>query len=426
MSAVLLTGASGFLGRAIMRALVKSGHQVTGAVRDPASETRAAGGANVRYIAADFCRDLDPAAWVPRLKGIDCVINAAGIIRETRVQTFAAIHALGPQALFAACFQTGVRRVVQVSALGADERASTDFHISKRSADDFLLRLPLSAAVAQPSLVYGEDGASARIFRQLASMPLIPLPGRGGQRIQPIHVHDVALAIIALITSQFTGRMALVGPQPLMLRDYLAQLRLGMGLGVARFVSVPQVLLSGLSALGCWRLGIPDNSMLSMLERGNTADPAPVTVLLGRKPRTVEHFIPSHAAAAVRLAARLSWLGTLLRISIALVWLVSGVVSLWLYPVHESQALLARAGIPDSWAVAALYCGAGLDLLLGIATLLPFRRRWLWVLQAMTIVAYTAFISFRLPEFWLHPFGPVLKNIPLLVAIWIMYELERR
>jgi nucleoside-diphosphate-sugar epimerase len=426
MSCVLVTGASGFLGRAITRQLIEAGHQVIGAVRDPASETRASGVKQARYIAADFCRDLDPAAWLPRLKGVDCVINAAGIIRETRMQTFAAIHALGPQALFAACLRSGVRRVVQVSALGADERASSAFHISKQRADDFLLRLPLSAAVAQPSLVYGAEGASARMFRHLASMPVIPLPGRGDQRIQPVHVHDVSLAIVALVNSQFAGRVALVGPQPVVLRDYLAQLRAGMGLDVPHFVSVPTAVLSGLSALGGWRWGIPDKAMLGMLERGNTADPAPVAALLGRNPRPVDRFIAPHAAAPVRLAARLSWLGTLLRISIALVWIISGVVSFGLYPVRESYALLARAGIPEAWAGAVLYAGAGLDLMLGMATLLVSQRRWLWVLQAATILAYTGIITFTLPEFWLHPFGPVLKNLPLLIAIWILYELDRR
>ncbi|MCV5949169.1 NAD(P)H-binding protein, partial [Escherichia coli] len=92
----------------------------------------------------------------PHLAGVDAVVNAAGLFRQTRTARFADVHVRGPCALFTACAKAGVARVVQISALGADEAARSAYHLSKKEADDFLLRLPLaSAAVAQPSLVYG-------------------------------------------------------------------------------------------------------------------------------------------------------------------------------------------------------------------------------------------------------------------------------
>ena len=73
----------------------------------------------------------------------------------------------------------------------------------------------------------------------------------------------------------------------------------------------------------------------------------------------------------------------------------------------------------------ALYGAAALDLVLGVASLLMRRRRWLWLAQIALILGYTAIITARLPEFWLHPYGPVLKNLPMLAALWLLLELDR-
>ncbi|MHC5924050.1 NAD(P)H-binding protein, partial [Streptococcus pyogenes] len=89
--------------------------------------------------------------WRPHLRGVDAVINLVGIFRESRTARFEALHAQGPIALFDACRAEGVRRVVQVSALGADRRAQTPFLASKYRADHHLLGLGLDACVAQPS-----------------------------------------------------------------------------------------------------------------------------------------------------------------------------------------------------------------------------------------------------------------------------------
>jgi hypothetical protein len=71
-----------------------------------------------------------------------------------------------------------------------------------------------------------------------------------------------------------------------------------------------------------------------------------------------------------------------------------------------------------------LYAAAALDLGLGAATLLMQRRRLLWLAQFVLILIYTIIISFKLPEFWLHPYGPILKNLPLLACIALLYRCE--
>jgi uncharacterized protein YbjT (DUF2867 family) len=429
---ILLTGASGFIGRHIAEALV-SRHRVICAVRNPGGiiDERLRGNA----LQADFLRDTDPAVWLPRLKSVDVVINAVGIIREQGVQTFDALHRQAPCALFTACASAGVKLVIQISALGADEHARSCYHLSKKAADDFLAGLPLASVIVQPSLVFGADGASARLFGTMAALPLIPLPGNGGQMIQPVHVGDVVAAIGALVDclaseqSLPTGSRTLpvAGPQPMTLRTYLSTLRTTIGLGRARFLPMPMPLVRMGAKLGsALPGGLLDPETLQMLERGNTADASAIQEILGRPPRSAAEFIGREQVPSFRLRAQLDWLLPMLSVSIALVWIITGIVSLGLYPVEESYALLARVGITGMLAPVMLYGAALMDIGFGIATLVMRRRRLLWLAQLAAILFYTAIISWRLPEFWLHPYGPLLKNLPMLAAIWMLLQLEEK
>jgi uncharacterized protein YbjT (DUF2867 family) len=421
---VLLTGASGFIGRSVAAALEQAGHEVLRAARDVDEVRRS--DPRGRYVAVDYTRDRAAADWTPRLAGVDVVINAVGIFRERGTQTFEAIHVRGPRALFSACAAVGIK-VIQVSALGADAGAASAYHLSKREADEFLLRVCPAAAVAQPSVVFGKGGASARLFATLAALPVVPLPGREDQVMQPIHVDDLAAAIVGLVeTDTCAGRrVPLVGREPTTLGDFLAALRHAMGLGSPAFVRVPWPMAIAAARLAALHpRSLLDVAALDMLARGSTADASATTRLLGSPPRSIAEFIPAADARAVLVSARLGWLLPMLRLMIAAVWIASGVVSLGLFPVEESYALLARAGLTGQLAALALYGAAALDLAFGIATLALARRRALWIAQAAVIVLYTLIITVTMPEYWLHPFGPVLKNLPMLAAIWLLYELE--
>jgi hypothetical protein len=161
-----------------------------------------------------------------------------------------------------------------------------------------------------------------------------------------------------------------------------------------------------------------------MLQRGNEGSPETICRILGRPPLGPEQFVNSHEAISLRTRAQLAWLLPVLRLSIAIVWIVTAVVSLGAYPIADSLALLERTGVPARLQPMALYGAAVLDFVLGIATVAMRRRRWLWRTQIALILAYTAIITLRLPEFWLHPYGPVLKNLPMLAALWLLLEIE--
>ncbi len=420
---ILLVGASGFIGRRLAMALLPR-HEVLWAARSPPPRRHP----GLHHLPVDFARDVTADAWRPRLDGVDVVVNAAGILRETPRQRFDTIHIQAPVALFDACAQRRVSRVVQVSALGADAHAQSRYHLSKKAADDYLRGLGLSSVIVQPSLVFGADGASAALFCRLAVLPLVPLPGGGMQVVQPVHIDDVIDALCVLIEAQQAPQqIAFSGPAPILLRDFLAALRAALGLPPARCVAMPMPLVRAAAAVGERLPGaLLDRETLAMLERGNQASCEAFADVLGHQPRAPSRFIgPGIEREALRQRALLSWLLPLLRLSVALVWIVTGLVSFGWYPVADSYALLARTGIKGALAPVMLFGAATLDLLLGVLTLW-LRRRWLWYAQIALILGYTAIISLRLPEFWLHPYGPLLKNLPMLAAIVVLLAFERR
>jgi uncharacterized protein YbjT (DUF2867 family) len=418
-----LTGASGFIGQHLLRALLAAGHEVICAGRSkPPIEHRRLG-----HVAADFTRDTNAQDWMPRLHGVDVVINAVGIIREQGAQTFRDLHERAPCALFQACADAKVPLVVQISALGADEQAKSRYHLSKKRADDFLCSLPVQSVILQPSLVFGMGGTSAALFTTLASLPLIFLPGGGRQQIQPIHIDDVVKTVLVVLERpiQSGTRIPVVGPEPMALGRFLATLRKSMGMRSPFYFPVPRTLMHLAAAVGGMLPGgLLDKETLQMLERGNTADEQQVTYLIGCKLKPVAEFVPRADATVVRTQAKLGWLLPMVRISIAIVWIVTAIVSFGVYPVEESYALLRRTGITGALAPVALYGAATLDLLFGIGTLVLKKRRWLWLAQLALIIGYTVIITMQLPEFWLHPYGPLLKNLPMIAAIWLLLELE--
>ncbi|THC41314.1 SDR family oxidoreductase [Massilia sp. Mn16-1_5] len=424
---ILLTGASGFIGQHLLQALLLEGHHVVCAVRTPkeSSDPR------LGYVHADFANDTDKSIWLARLSGVDAVINTVGIFRESGRQSFERLHTLAPRALFAACAESeDVRLVIQLSALGADAEADSAYHLSKKAADDYLAALPVRAYIVQPSLVYGKEGASAQVFKTLASMPVSVRFGSAPQMVQPVHIDDVVAAMIGLLRHRLplppgttARRVPLVGPEALSFTDYLARLRSAMGMKRQLVLPLPGLLSRLLAKAGRWLPGaLLDEEALRMLDRGNTGDVAPITQLLGRAPTPIAAFVTDPRAE--RTQAKLGWLLPILRWSIVAVWIITAIVSFGLYPVEASYDLLARSGIPPSLQPLMLYGAAGFDLLLGLGIVFLRRRRWLWLVQLGLIGFYTLVIAFKLPEFLLHPYGPLTKNLPMLAAIWLLYEME--
>jgi uncharacterized protein YbjT (DUF2867 family) len=420
---VLLTGASGFIGRAVAQALRARGHRVVPVLRHPPSNSEG-------VVQADFASVPARTWWLPRLAGIDAVVNTVGILREHAGQSFRALHTEAPVELFHACAQAGVPTVVQVSALGADAQARSAYHLSKKAADDVLRSLPLQGAIVQPSLVYGAGGTSAALFNKLAVAPLLPFPEGGWMAVQPVHVDDVVAGIVQLVESppEHIETLHFAGQRAMALRDYLAELRQALGEPRRqRIVPIPASLFrAGASFAGNLPGSMLDAQTADMLLAGNATPTNALPRLLERKPLAPRDFVGADAREVRRREAVLDLWHPVLRAALAFLWLWTALVSFGLYPVQDSYALLARVGLHGALATLALYGAALLDLALGVLTLAaPARwRRPVWLAQLALIAGYTVLVTFFLPEYWLHPYGPVSKNVPIVALIALLWALE--
>lgn len=271
---VLLTGADGFIGRNIATALTSAGHRVT-----PVS----------RKHGFDFSRLITPAYWLPHLQGIDAVINCVGIIGETGSQRFEPLHTLAPSALFRACEHAGIRRVLQVSALGADETAFSAYHLSKRAADEVLRSLDLDWFVLRPSLIYGKGGKSSELFMRLARLPMIPVIGDGLQRLQPVHISDVVDTVMHCLIARETGKtLDILGTETVTFTEWLQWMRRAQGLPPAPVLRVPYRLAMAITRVARHFSPMLQPENLRMLQTGYWADVQPLVRFLGRTPRAIE------------------------------------------------------------------------------------------------------------------------------------------
>ena len=115
----------------------------------------------------------------------------------------------------------------------------------------------------------------------------------------------------------------------------------------------------------------------------------------------------------------------ILRIIIGFVWIWSGIVSAFLYPQPLALELLHEVGISKEYDVFVLYLASFLDIFIGVLTLIGFKLQALLKIQMLVIVVYTLLLTVLAPYHWLHPFGAILKNLPLLFSIYILAQMEK-
>ena len=424
---VLFLGASGFLGRELAAALAQRGHEIVPAVR---TASRVAALSLQPAVIVDLNQDTSPEAWIPRLAGIDAVINCAGILQGSGKQSIVSIHRDAPIALFKACERAGVRRVVQVSAISANAGAGTAYALTKRAADDFLRATTLDWVVVRPSLVHARaaEGGTA-LFRAMAALPFaIPVPGDGSQAFQPIFVDDLARVLaLSIETDRLVHRTVdPVGPEVVTLGAILRDYRGWLGLPAARTVSMPPALVRMAAALGS-RLGSPINdTSLAQLRYGNTGDYEAFHRETGIDAAGWNASLAAHPAHEQdRWHARLYFARPVLRYTLAILWLASGITGL-LDLRGWGVLLISQLPIRMGTALSVLAAACIVDMIVALLVLRRWRPRRLALIQLALVAGYTAVATILFPSLWLEPLGPLLKNLPILAAIvaWAAVEDE--
>ena len=222
MPLVTVVGGSGFLGRHVVARLARSGWRVRVGTRNPEGTgiVRLYGDVGqVEPVRADV---RDEGSIRSALTGADAVINLVGILFETRGQRFRAIHADCAGRIARLSAELGVKRVVHVSAIGADEHSESVYASSKAEGERHVIDARTDAVIMRPSIMYGEEDQFFNRFAQMAQLsPVLPVVGADTQ-FQPVYVEDVAAALeTALTKGDVSGAYELGGPRVYRFRDLM-------------------------------------------------------------------------------------------------------------------------------------------------------------------------------------------------------------
>jgi uncharacterized protein YbjT (DUF2867 family) len=216
---ILVTGATGNVGSALLRRLVADGHPVRVLVRDP----RRLGPARVRVQIA--LGDLsDASSFRHALRGVKTVIHRAAAIRDQERQgaTIEEVNALGTLRLVRAAERAGVEQFVFFSAIGASLHSQSRFFRAKAQAEAAVEEAEMRTTVFTPSIIYSPGDPWITLLGRLAVLPLVPISGSGRSMYEPIWAHDAAAAVVGLLAQngeQPHQRLELAGPQRLSYDD---------------------------------------------------------------------------------------------------------------------------------------------------------------------------------------------------------------
>jgi len=250
MATVAVTGASGFLGSALCRALAAKGFEVRALVRDPA---RFAGPPGVRAARCDLPDSIEEAA----LTGASALVHCAYATRETDLARMRRVNEEGTRRLLEASRRAGVPRMLFISTVAASPDAPNYYARSKHALEAVFD--PARDAIVRPGLIIGKDGHGLfqQLLDNLKGLGVVPLFGGGRQPLQTVHVDDVCEAIARILERNLAGAFNVAEPDPPTFAAFLRLLAERLGVR-ARFVPLPfGPVLAAVRSIEALRLPFP-------------------------------------------------------------------------------------------------------------------------------------------------------------------------
>lgn len=413
---VLVIGATGFLGAALAARLLDRGHDVAGLARGGKPPP----GVDPMHH-ADIASFVRAADWGPYLDGVTAVVNCAGVLQDGPEDSALGVHATGVAALFTACEERDIRRVIHISAIGVDRAQPSAFSATKLAGDNALMGRDLDWVILRPSVILGPGAqGSGGLIRGLSALPVLPVMPDTAP-VQPVQLDDVLDTILHFLDPGAPSQLALdlAGPDPLPFETVVAIYRRWLGWPRARDWRVPPWLARLLWRAGDaaarlgWRPALRSAAAAEMT-RGAMGDPRPWADHLGRAPRSVVGGLRGRPATVQdRWYAALYLQKAVVFTVLPLFWIATAAVSLTVgFRVGHDYLLAGGLGWLSGPAVVA---GALADLLIGIGILWrPWARAALWAGIALSVF-YTVAGTLVLPVLWIDPIGPMLKIWPVIV-----------
>ena len=247
---VTVFGGSGFVGKQVVRALARQGWRIRVAVRHPvnAYDLKPNGDVGqIQVVRCDVRRDADLKA---ALHGANACVNLVGIRHQTMGTSFDTVHRAAATKMAELCAAQGIRDFVQVSALGADPKAPSQYSASKAKGEDGVRKAIPQAVILRPSVIFGpQDSFITQLADQVKTFPFMPAIGGGKTKFQPVYVGDVAAAIARVLgnVSAYGQTYELGGPEVYEFRDLIRY--------VGREVMAPRPLIY-LPVLGARVIGV--------------------------------------------------------------------------------------------------------------------------------------------------------------------------
>lgn len=305
---ITVFGASGFIGRYVVRRLAKAGYRVRAATRRPhlAHELKPMGVVGqIQLVQANL---RDSASVSRAIDGAQGVVNLVGILAEGGRQTFQSLQADGAGLIAETARRAGIERFVQVSAIGADAASKSLYARTKAKGEAAVLASMPGAVILRPSIVFGpEDGFFNRFADMARFAPALPLIGGGATKFQPVYCDDVALCVVrALEMEAARGRVfELGGPSVYSFRELMEYILKTID-RQRLLIPVPFPIASLMGLGGEIAGALPfvepflTRDQVTLLRRDNVAGAGGTDVGLidafGVTPESIEAIVPSYLA----------------------------------------------------------------------------------------------------------------------------------